>query len=298
MSRSHLLKLKPFFVQRPWGGRELSRWYPDLPPGLIGEAWVLSTRKEAPSTVMNGPLAGTSMAAYELPVLVKLIHAAQNLSIQVHPPDTYAGLPQGESGKSELWMVLAARPDAAIFHGLLPGVSDVDLARAAASGALVECLRRVPVTVGDVVSIPPGTIHALGAGTIVAEVQQNSDTTYRLWDYNRPGLDGKLRSLHIADGLAVSSTGQPPDVIRPVAGTLDCPTPLGELPKSIRVGYACIGDGDYVCSPDLTALLVLEGQVEGVLPGHCLIVQAQGTDCSGLRSSGGATAITLHHSEP
>jgi hypothetical protein len=315
MIPDYVIELRPAFAPRPWGGRDLERWYPHLPPGIIGEAWALSARPEAPSVVANGPLAGNGLdllfgAGERFPALIKLLHAAADLSVQVHPPDGFAGLAPGDSGKTELWLVLHALPGASIIHGLATGATVTDLARAVAatrgvsagagdrSRAILDCLRRVEVKAGDVVPIPPGTVHALGAGIIVAEVQQNSDTTYRLYDYDRPGLDGRPRALHLEQGLRAVTPVAPPEVFScPAPGSLDRPAPLGCLPGGISVGYATLPAGDIQTPPALLALLVLEGRINDARPGHCLLMQPPGSADPGgstLSSLTGATTITLH----
>ena len=114
-----------------------------------------------------------------------------DLSVQVHPNDHYKNLAAGELGKTEMWYILDAKPGAKIIYGMQEGVTRESLAQAIAENRIMDCLQEVPVEAGDSFYIPAGTVHALGAGVLVAEIQQNSDTTYRLYDYNRPGLDGK-----------------------------------------------------------------------------------------------------------
>lgn len=331
MPWDYVLELMPAFVARPWGGRALSRWYPGLPAGAIGEAWALSARPEAPSVATNGALAGIGLDCAapagehkHFPMLVKLLHAADDLSIQVHPGDNYAGLGVGESGKTELWFVLHACPGASIIHGLAPGATAADLARAAAAAAiasstsstandaLLRCLRRVSVAAGDVVPIPAGTVHALGAGIVVAEVQQNSDTTYRLYDYGRLGLDGRPRQLHIDQALAAmaaaacaTSAAAPPEIFRcPPPGSLGRPAALGSLPGGITVGYASIPAAiaaPAAIAPGLLGVLVLEGQVNGARAGHCLLMPNASRPDAGpdaLSSPAGATVITLSQHRP
>ena len=313
MKSLYPMVLAPTFVERVWGGRRLDTWYPaELPAGPIGEAWALSAHASAPSTVTNGALSGVRLdsvwakfsrcisgkAGARFPVLVKLIHAAKDLSVQVHPDDTYEGLAPGQAGKSEMWLVLHAEPGASIVHGVNEGVTRRDLASAAQAGSIEECLCRVPVQAGDVVPVPPGTIHALGAGTVVAEVQQNSDTTYRLWDYNRPGLDGKPRQLHLQDGLAVASVAAAPSITRPAAGTMDEPTRIGVLPGRLVVGYAQLTGGYEAEARSLLGLLVIQGNLEvgtpaaNVAAGHCMLIPESCGECI-LASRGGASVITM-----
>src|SRR5690606_2922433 len=137
------------------------------------------------------------------PLLIKLLDCNDDLSVQVHPTDDYEKLPEGELGKTEMWYILSAKPDAKIIYGLRDQVTKEQLARALNGNYVMDMLQEVPVKAGDAFYIPAGTVHALCSGVVVAEIQQNSDTTYRLYDYNRPGFDGKLRELHIGDSLAV-----------------------------------------------------------------------------------------------
>jgi len=224
------LKFAPVFKERVWGGRALERYGYALPPGPIGEGWLIADHPNGVSRVVNGPLAGQGLDAVReaygeawfgtrgsrsdngrFPLLVKLLDCNDDLSVQVHPADGYAGLPPGEPGKTEMWYVLSAKPDARIICGLKSGVDRAAMERAIAEDRIMDTLNVMPVQAGDVFYIPAGTVHALCAGVVVAEIQQNSDTTYRLYDYGRLGLDGKPRELHIEDALNVtdfSSGGQ------------------------------------------------------------------------------------------
>jgi len=148
---------------------------------------------------------GVSKKGGRFPLLIKLLDCNDDLSVQVHPTDDYAELPPGELGKTEMWYVLDAKPGAHIIYGLNDGVDRETLKSALENGTVMDTLRQVPVEAGDTFFIPAGTVHALCAGVVVAEIQQNSDTTYRLYDYNRPGLDGKPRELHIEDSLNVTA---------------------------------------------------------------------------------------------
>lgn len=229
------LILEPLFKERVWGGRRLERFFgAALPPGPIGEAWVLGEHGQDTNVVMNGPLAGQTLTQLRrdygpamlgtggttgpggrLPILIKLLDARADLSVQVHPGDFYEGLSPGETGKTEMWYVLEADPGAEIVYGLQEGVTQPVLAGALGTGQVRECLRRVRVSAGDALYVPAGTVHALGSGVVVAEVQQSSDTTYRLYDYDRLGLDGKPRALHLEHALRVTSYEAPGKVIRP-----------------------------------------------------------------------------------
>lgn len=193
-----------------------------LPEGRIGEAWTIGDHPNGTSRVFNGKLAGKGLdevrEAYgrdffgtkgfsettgRFPLLIKLLDCQDDLSVQVHPGDGYEGLPEQEFGKTEMWYVLDAKPNAKIIYGLNPGVTRETLEQSIEDNRILDSLNGVTVSPGDTFYIPSGTVHALCAGVLVAEIQQNSDTTYRLYDYNRPGLDGKPRELHIEDSLNV-----------------------------------------------------------------------------------------------
>lgn len=206
-----------------WGGHELNvRYGKGDSESAIGESWELTVRPECDSVILNGAFAGRTLSQYiaevgrdvvaanyggeRFPLLVKLIDAADRLSVQVHPDDKYAERVECDSGKTEMWYVIAARPGAKITYGLKPGVDVCELGAALRDGDPTSVLHQVEVCAGDVFFIPAGMVHSIGAGILIAEIQQNSDLTYRVYDYGRLGLDGKPRELHVARAL---------DVIRP-----------------------------------------------------------------------------------
>ncbi|WP_127530638.1 type I phosphomannose isomerase catalytic subunit [Paenibacillus kobensis] len=216
------LLFQPEMKERVWGGRALEQFGLDLPEGAIGEGWMIGDHPNGTTKVMNGPLAGAGLDDVRgqfgrewfgskgfsekngrFPLLIKLLDCNDDLSVQVHPTDDYNGLPDGELGKTEMWYILDAKPGATIIYGLQDGIDRAAMEAAIAEGRIMETMQVVPVEAGDAFYIPAGTVHALCSGVIVAEIQQNSDTTYRLYDYERPGLDGKLRELHIEDSLNV-----------------------------------------------------------------------------------------------
>ena len=203
------LAFRPRLHERPWGGRRLADYGKALPDGArIGESWEVTDRPGEQSVVLDGPLAGRTL--HELwtgperaalfggraargderfPLLVKLLDCTSTLSVQVHPPADVAPDLGGEP-KTEMWYLLDAEPGAHLFAGLRDG------------GDVSAFLHRVEVGSGDVMFVPSGRVHALGAGCLVVEVQQNSDTTYRVFDWSRPGLDGEPRELHVPESLA------------------------------------------------------------------------------------------------
>jgi mannose-6-phosphate isomerase len=215
------LTFQPVFKERIWGGRELERFYgKKLPPGaVIGESWEISDRPGDASVIANGPLAGkdlrwlmTHQAAELLgdakpaadgrfPLLCKILDARDKLSLQVHPPASKAAELGGEP-KTEMWYIADAAPDASLYVGLKRGVTRAEFEKKIADGSVAECFHRVLVRAGDTMFLPSGRVHAIGAGLVIFEIQQNSDTTYRVFDWNRVGLDGQPRELHVAQSLA------------------------------------------------------------------------------------------------
>lgn len=213
------LTFQPIFKERVWGGRNLERLYGKaLPPGNpIGESWEITDRPEGVSVVANGPLAGRTLrqlmeehgreilgAAHpeggRFPLLIKILDATDTLSVQVHPPAAVAARLGGEP-KTEMWYIADATPEAALYAGLRQGVTREEFERRIGDGTVAECLHRVPVKKGDAMFLPSGRLHAIGAGNVIFEIQQNSDTTYRVFDWNRVGLDGRPRDLHVQASL-------------------------------------------------------------------------------------------------
>ena len=214
------LKLTSVLKDILWGGTRLSEEYGKGTPGQkIAEAWVLSLRKDGENRIENGSLSGKTLSETGLfpepfPLLIKLIDAHDRLSVQVHPNDAYAraaGLP---AGKTEMWYVLDAKEGAELVYGI-ENVAKETLRKAAEEGKLEPYLKRKKVRKGDVFFIPAGLVHAIGDGILIAEVQQNSNTTYRLYDYDRRDKDGKARPLHIEEALRVLDSTLPHGENRP-----------------------------------------------------------------------------------
>jgi len=218
-----VLKLKPCCKDYLWGGRRLAEEYGiESDRETLAEAWVLSCHPDGPSTIANGSHRGKTLAAYlkeqgggalgthcrrfrDFPILVKFIDAKQNLSVQVHPGNRYALAREHQYGKTEMWYVMDAEPGSFLYYGFKQEISREEFARRIREDTLLEALNAVPVQKGDVLFIESGTIHAIGAGILIAEIQQNSNVTYRVYDYGRVGRDGKKRDLHIEKALAVTN---------------------------------------------------------------------------------------------
>jgi mannose-6-phosphate isomerase len=220
MSSLYPLTFKPIFKERVWGARNLERLYgKKLPAAVpIGESWEISDRPGDVSIIANGPLAGkdlhwlvenhradllgdAKLEAGRFPLLIKLLDAQEKLSLQVHPPASKAAELRGDP-KTEMWYIADAIPNAELYVGLKRGVTRADFERRIGDGSVAECFHRVPVQPGVAMFLPSGRVHAIGAGLVIFEIQQNSDTTYRVFDWNRVGLDGKPRDLHVPQSLA------------------------------------------------------------------------------------------------
>ena len=218
----NILKLTPSCKDYLWGGSRLRSDFgikSDLNP--LAEAWVLSCHPDGPSYLPDGSTfqqyinthpgcLGTHCEKFsEFPILAKLIDAKKDLSIQVHPSNEYALEHEHQYGKTEMWYVLDAEPGAFLYHGFAHEITREEIARRIQENTLTEVLNAVPVKKGDVFFIPAGTLHSICKGIVIAEVQQNSNVTYRVYDYRRVGADGKPRALHIEQALAVTELCPP-----------------------------------------------------------------------------------------
>lgn len=198
------LKLEPIPVARPWGGDALARRYGKPVPedgAPLGESWEASDVEHRLSRVASGPHRGRPLPEVlgaPLPLLIKLLDCRETLSLQVHPDEeAAAAIGGGARPKTEAWHILAADPDAHVFTGAAPGVTTEALIDACRAGDPAPLLRKIHVVTGDTIFVPAGTVHAIGPGLVLYEVQQPSDTTYRMHDWGRRGLDGKPRALHL-----------------------------------------------------------------------------------------------------
>ena len=215
--------LKPSAKDYLWGGNRLNdEFAKEIELSPLAETWECSTHPDGPSFVVTGEYEGNTLTEVlrnhpeflgthpktkgELPILIKFIDAKNDLSVQVHPTDDYANeYENGQLGKTEMWYVLDASKDASLVYGLSQTTDKEVIKEAIEQGTVEKYLQKVPVKKDDVFFIEAGTIHAIGAGALIAEIQENSNLTYRMYDYNRVGKDGKKRELHIEKALDVAN---------------------------------------------------------------------------------------------
>ncbi len=279
-----MFKLTPTIADYIWGGTRLIDEYgikTDKNPAA--EAWVLSCHKAGPSTAQNGEFEGKSLQEiYEnhkeicgtngnkfefFPILIKLIDAKNNLSIQVHPDDEYAMRVEGEYGKTEAWYILDCDDDAELILGFNREVSVEEFKKAAQSEEMLNIVNKVKVKKGDLFFIEAGTMHAICSGIMLAEVQQNSNTTYRIYDYGRLGADGQPRPLHVDKAADVTNLCPP---VIPDASQRKQEKQDGGVRSELSVCdlfkmYDIEADGDFISSCDETSfvsLLCLEGEAD------------------------------------
>ncbi|MDQ6625677.1 MAG: class I mannose-6-phosphate isomerase [Verrucomicrobiota bacterium] len=232
------LVFQPLFMERIWGGRRLETLYGKRLPAStpIGESWEIADRPEAQSVVDRGPwrsrtlhdlwlhereqVFGQMPDSERFPLLIKLLDAHEKLSVQVHPPADVATEMGGEP-KSEFWYIVDAAPAAELYVGLKPGSSRATFEQAIAKGTVDQHLHRVPVKKGDALFLPSGRVHAIGAGNVIVEIQQNSDTTYRVFDWNRYDESGAPRTLHVTESLqAIDFADRAPELVTAKGETL------------------------------------------------------------------------------
>jgi mannose-6-phosphate isomerase len=213
------IALQPKFVERVWGATSLDPWYPPV-DRRIGEVWLSSDDIATSEGVALGELTargevmGTAMAPGRFPILVKFLFTTEKLSVQVHPEDPYAFAHHDQPGKTEMWFVLAAEPGAVIAQGFAKPSSEAELRGALADGTVESLLEWWPAKAGQTYFTPARTVHAIGGGLAICEIQQNSDVTYRLWDYGRP------RELHVEPSIAVLDWGRAAGPVAPAGHRL------------------------------------------------------------------------------
>ena len=223
--KNNLYPIKLSSIQKNviWGGDKLCKSWGKTAEdtNTVGEAWVLTVREKEVATIENGSYLGKTMWDYinengkdviargyknnDFPLLIKLIDANDKLSVQVHPDDIYAKEVENDYGKTEMWYIVEANESASIVYGLKDGVTKEDFAKFVENGETEKALNFQPVKAGEVYFIPSGLVHAIGDGLLIAEVQQNSDLTYRVYDYNRRQKDGSLRELHVNKAIDVTA---------------------------------------------------------------------------------------------
>lgn len=226
------MKLYPMKLTAPckdyiWGGNKLREEYGKVSDAdKIAESWELSCHKDGESVIEGGEFQGMTLAAFienqgkgvlgkncekfeNFPILIKLIDAKDNLSVQVHPNNEYALRVEGEYGKTEMWYIVDCDPGAELLYGFKSNITKEEFERRIKDNTLLEVTNNVPVHKGDVFFIEAGTLHAIGKGILIAEIQQNSNTTYRIYDYGRVGADGKPRQLHIEKAVEVTELTPP-----------------------------------------------------------------------------------------
>lgn len=230
MSNLSPVKLAPAFKDYLWGGTKLKEKYnkkSDL--DIVAESWEMSCHKDGQSTVVTGEFCGKTLSEYVeavgkealgekakkfsyFPLLIKFIDAKDNLSIQVHPADEYALRVEGEYGKTEMWYVLEAEEGAYLYYGFNRDITKEEFSERIKNNTILEVLNKVNVKSGDVFFIDAGTVHAIGAGLMICEIQQNSNTTYRVYDYDRRDKEGNARPLHIEKAIEVSKLTKAPEL--------------------------------------------------------------------------------------
>ena len=271
------ISFKPLYMERVWGGRELEavfgRTLPDATTPF-GEAWELVDRDPEQSVVTGGPFSGITLHelwtahreeifgpglpdSERFPILIKILDARDDLSIQVHPPVEKAHELGGEP-KTEMWFIAEADPGAKLYVGLKKGVSRSDFEDAISNGTVEDCVHAIQPQAGESIFIPSGRLHAIGAGLLIHEIQQNSDTTYRVFDWNRLGLDGNPRTLHVPESLAsIDFNDFEPEMDRPQGDLLaEC--------AYFRTSRRALTAGESIGNPDPDRFSIL-GVVEGTL---------------------------------
>lgn len=316
------IRFVPVYQDYLWGGDRIARVFNrTLPPGRCAEAWEISARPEGMSIVAEGPLKGRSLsdlvgefgtdllgarvAPDRFPLLIKLIDARETLSVQVHPSNENAHRTGGEP-KTEMWYVLDAAPEACVYAGLKEQVSADELRSALNNCTVEDLLVRLPVKPHDAVFVPGGRVHAIGAGCLLLECQQNSNTTYRLYDWGRVGNDGKPRELHIEPALRVINWHEPtPALAVPKREPCKLPNECFEIVRCpfFRVRRFELRAPDrWPADPgSFRALFVADGEVTLSSPsetstitrGVSALLPAAISDLDVLPGSAGATVIIM-----
>ncbi len=278
MKVSEPISFSPLVMERVWGGRRLQDFQKSLPESgsCFGESWELVDRPEAQSVVSGGALDGKQLgelwrdpearnaifganapATERFPILVKILDCRQKLSVQVHPPAEIAESLGGEP-KTEMWQIVEADSDASLYVGLKRGASKDAFSKAVEEGTTETLIHSISPSVGESIFIPSGRLHAIGGGLVIYEIQQNSDTTYRVFDWNRKGLDGKERQLHVDESLKCIDFADIEPEMDSCDGEsrADCP--------HFRVDHWAIAEGEgreVACAGEFAYFGVAKGQV-------------------------------------
>ncbi len=265
------LLLKPVMKDYIWGGTKLKTNFGfETDKDIAAEGWTLTCHKDGTNTVINGEYAGKSFAdvlniwgyTEKFPILIKFIDAKDSLSVQVHPDNDYALAVEGEYGKTEMWYIVDCEEGATLAYGFNREISKAEFEKRIRDNTLEEVINYVPVKKGDVFFIEAGTLHAIGAGILIAEIQQNSNTTYRVSDYGRLGADGKPRELHIDKALDVTVTAPPTIPYGNVGVVRECT--YGKVRELAECEYFKTAkldlDGVKTVESKNTSLLMLDGE--------------------------------------
>ena len=325
-NRKTVYKLRPFLLQSArkealWGGQKLKEHFgkqADL--DNIAESWECSTHPEGPSTVTTGEHKGMLLTEVlqkypeylgthprskgELPILIKFIDARQKLSVQVHPDDEYAKLyERGQLGKTEMWYVLDAAKDAKLVYGFYHDMDKKKLRHSIENGTVEKYLQKVPVHRDDVFFIEAGTVHAIGAGALIAEIQENSNLTYRLYDYNRRDKQGKLRELHVDKALDVVDLRQSSEPRQPLrvlkyqrgwASELLCRCQYFQVERMLLNTEACREMADFYTDKNSFQVLLCTSGCGLLLYGGSGVLQFFKGDC--IFVPAGSVPLKVHGS--
>ena len=315
-----ILKLNPVFKEYLWGGTKLKTKYGKAYAGdCLAESWECSVHPDGLSIIGNGRYKGQTLLSVlqthpqfygtkrtrceGLPILVKLIDAKQDLSIQVHPDDAYARMYEHQNGKSEMWYVVDADPDAFLIYGFAHPVTAQQLCEAIESKTLPKHLQKVPVHKGDVFYVPAGTVHGIGAGVLIAEVQESSNVTYRVYDYERTDQHGKKRELHFDKAVEVMNMNPSQDVFQKPRMIHYYPGYCREIicrceyfeTERIQISQSMLF---FVSEQSFQIVLCLDGEIElcnqdmGVIlrGGECAFLPADVGECT---ATGNATILKI-----
>ena len=311
--KSNPLLFEPLPMERVWGGHRFATLFgKKIPHGIpIGELWEMVDRPEAHSVVHNGPLKGKTLhdlwinqrteifgekhrsnPSLRFPLLIKLLDARERLSVQVHPPVERAQNLGGEP-KTECWYFLHAAEGASIYAGLKKGVTREAFESALHNGNVEETLHHAPAHTGESIFIPSGRLHAIGEGLVIVEVQQNSDTTYRVFDWNRCGLDGKPRELHLEKSMNSIDFDDFEPPITPASARLVADSPYFRVEKQDLTSPRLVNQPD-----DFSIITCLTGSVEsgGILvkPGGFMLLPASQQGSPLTPTSPGTTILVTH----